>query len=102
MRGTDRAEVNLEHQAADLVEVVISIAAPKTKIRKSAQADLVIQPSCKNIALAPTGKSVVPLRASRAHKRGASRSSRTLGAGCDGRLDAQDEHVKADGEVVWF
>jgi hypothetical protein len=35
-------------------------------------------------------------------KRGASRSSRTLGAGCDGRLDAQDERVKADGEVVWF
>jgi hypothetical protein len=54
------------------------MVAPKTKIRKSIQVDLVIQLSLENIALAPTGKSVVLLRASRAHKRGVSRSSRAL------------------------
>ena len=44
--------------------------------------------------------------ASRTHKRGASRSSRTLGAGCDGRTSpsailARTNGVCADGEVVW-
>ncbi|SRR6266851_1089303 len=44
---------------------------------------------------------------SRAHKRGASRSSRTLGAGCDGRGSvrrakcARTNDAFADGEVVW-
>ena len=47
-------------------------------------------PSCQSVAvgsLAPSGKSVASIRASRARtKRGVSRSSRTLGAGCDGRF----------------
>jgi len=35
-------------------------------------------------------------------KRGVSRSSRTLGAGCDGRFGgALTNGAKADGEVVW-
>jgi hypothetical protein len=38
---------------------------------------------------------------SRTHKRGASRSSRVLGAGCDGRGMSRDERHDADGEVVW-
>ena len=42
-------------------------------------------PSSENIWLAPSGKSVAFLRAFRTHKRGASRSSRVSGAGCDGR-----------------
>jgi hypothetical protein len=41
------------------------------------------------------------IRASRACKRGASRSSRTLGAGCDGRGVLSDEQHIADGEIVW-
>src|SRR5580704_13291290 len=39
------------------------------------------------ISLAPSGKSVVLVCASRTHERGATRSSRVLGAGCDGRVD---------------
>ncbi|MGH6780343.1 MAG: hypothetical protein ACRECL_20385, partial [Bradyrhizobium sp.] len=36
-------------------------------------------------------------------KRGASRSSRTLGAGCDGREDvAETNNIDADGKAVWF
>jgi hypothetical protein len=39
---------------------------------------------------------------SRAHKRGVSRSSRTLGTGCDGRFgDVLTSGADADGEVVW-
>ena len=40
---------------------------------------------------------------SRLDKRGVSRSSRTLGAGCGGRFDCALTNVaEADGEVVWF
>jgi hypothetical protein len=39
--------------------------------------------------------------ASRTRKRGASRSSRTLSAGCDGRGVLSDEQHIADGEIVW-
>jgi len=42
-------------------------------------------PSRKNIPLSPSGKSKLEFVPSRAHKRGASRSSRTLGAGSGGR-----------------
>ena len=38
---------------------------------------------------------------SRLHRRGASRSSRTWEAGCDGRIVLRDEQHEADGEVVW-
>jgi hypothetical protein len=39
----------------------------------------------------------------RARKRGVSRSSRTLGAGCGGRSGgALTSGANADGEVVWF
>ena len=38
-------------------------------------------PSAKNISLSPSGKSTLHLLPSRAHKRGASRSSRTFGCG---------------------
>src|SRR5216684_1571881 len=48
--------------------------------------EIVSSPKIKNISLPPSGKSVALVPPSRAHKRGASRSSRTLGAGCDGRL----------------
>src|SRR5689334_5967847 len=57
--------------------------------------------------LAPSGKSVALICASRTHKRGVSRSSRTLGAGCGGRLGCSardrraDESILADGEIVW-
>jgi len=57
-----KSRLNSEHLAAD-PRVVILLDAPKTRIRKSTQVDLVIQPSRKKYALAPTGKSVVPLRA---------------------------------------
>jgi hypothetical protein len=48
-------------------------------------------PLRENNPLAASGKSVAFLRPSRTHKRGGSRSSRTLGAGCDGRVGARDE-----------
>jgi hypothetical protein len=41
----------------------------------------------KNIPLCPSGKSSLQTAPSRLDKRGASRSSRTLGAGCGGRVD---------------
>jgi hypothetical protein len=37
----------------------------------------------------------------RARKRGASRSSRVLGAGCGGRIASSDVRCGADGQVVW-
>jgi hypothetical protein len=37
----------------------------------------------------------------RSHKRDVSRSSRTLAAGCDGRVVLSDERLDADGEIVW-
>ncbi len=41
-------------------------------------------------------------RVSRLHKRGVSRSSRTLGAGCGGRFGcALTNAAEADGEIVW-
>jgi hypothetical protein len=60
------------------------------------------------IALTP--KSVAFFRLFRTHKRGASRSSRVLGAGCDGRDGRGERQAQslrkttetlADGEVVW-
>ena len=32
---------------------------------------------------------------------GRSRSSRTLGAGCDGRFGSPDERSEADGKIAW-
>src|SRR6476661_10910490 len=52
---------------------------------------MVSSPEIKNIPLPPLGKSALQLPPSRAHKRGASRSSRTLGTGCGGRGRAGDE-----------
>ena len=45
--------------------------------------------------ISPTGKSALALPPSRAHKRGASRSSRTLGAGCDGRGSVRRARMRA-------
>jgi hypothetical protein len=42
-------------------------------------------PFCKNISVHFSPKSLLHLLPSRTRKRGVSRSSRTLGAGCDGR-----------------
>jgi len=59
-------------------------------------------PRAKNISLFPKPKSVVMFAPSRSHKRGASRSSRTLEAGCGGRFgDARRAVLEADGETVW-
>src|SRR6266702_6145305 len=59
------------------------------------------------LGIASSGKSKRCSRPSRTHKRGGSRSSRTLGAGCDGRTSpgasfCATSGVCADGEVVWF
>jgi hypothetical protein len=48
-------------------------------------------PIFKNILLFSKAKSPAYLLPFRAHKRGVSRSSRTLGAECDGRETAIDE-----------
>jgi hypothetical protein len=48
-------------------------------------------PICKNILLHGEAKSPAYLGLSLAHKRGVSRSSRTLGGGSDGREAAFDE-----------
>src|SRR5271169_1139713 len=62
-------------------------------------------PSCQSAAfgvLDPNPKSAATSRASRPRKRGVSRSSRTLGAGCGGRFGgALTSGADADGEVVW-
>src|SRR5712672_1957702 len=52
-------------------------------------------PEIKNIPLSPSGKSALGLPPSRAHKRGASRSSRTLGAGCGGRGSVRRARMRA-------
>jgi hypothetical protein len=55
----------------------------------------VSSPESKNIPLLPSGKSALALPPSRAHKRGASRSSRTLGAGCGGRGSVRRARMRA-------
>src|SRR5437016_6234780 len=63
-------------------------------------------PKFKNILLFGNPKSALELAPSRARKRGVSRSSRTLGRGCDGRFGVRrdftpDEIATAYGQVVW-
>jgi hypothetical protein len=72
----------------------------------SLDSDSVICPSCQSVApiiLDCERKSAALLTLSRARKRGVSRSSRTLGAGNDGRelAHADERRRLADGEVVW-
>jgi hypothetical protein len=78
------------------------MAAPKARIHKSIQVDLGFQSSSENILIAPTGKAVVSLRASRPGKRGV-RVVTDVGLGMRWtRSGAQDECADlADGEVVW-
>jgi len=62
----------------------------------------VVQSPTKNIPLVPSGKSPALIPASCTRKRGVSRSSRTLGAGCGGRRRrCWRERRPADGEAVW-
>src|SRR5216683_3085560 len=62
----------------------------------------------KNISLRDLVETALLIPTSRSLKRGGSRSSRTLGTGCDGRGSvrrvkcARTSDVAADGEVVWF
>src|SRR5262249_18462829 len=58
-------------------------------------------PPAKNISLYQKPDSPAWSPPSRAHKRGASRSSRTLGAGCNGRAGSPDERSRADGKIAW-
>ncbi len=63
-------------------------------------------PAAKNIPISFFPKLVSPARVPRSIKRGVSRSSRTLNAGCGGRTSpsailARTNGVCADGEVVW-
>ena len=64
-------------------------------------------PFCKNILIFRRPKSLLYPLPSCSHKRGASRSSRTLGAGCDGRggimraMSVRTNDAEADGEDVW-
>ena len=63
-------------------------------------------PATKNIPISFFPKLVSPARVPRSIKRGVSRSSRTLNAGCGGRTSpsailARTNGVCADGEVVW-
>jgi hypothetical protein len=46
-----------------MLAIAIFVAAPKTQIRKSVQANPVIQHDCEKNALAPTGKSPLEARA---------------------------------------
>jgi hypothetical protein len=62
-------------------------------------------PARKKIPLRDDPKSNLHFSPSRSHKRGASRSSRTLEAGCDGRgsrrrICATNDAI-ADGEIAW-
>jgi hypothetical protein len=62
----------------------------------------VSSPATKNISLFRLVETAIERVLSRAHKRGVSRSSRALGAGCDGRFGcARRAPREADGEVVW-
>jgi hypothetical protein len=53
--------------------------------------DFLSSPFCKNISVHFKPKSPLHLWPSRSRKRGVSRSSRTLGAGCNGRGMSKDE-----------
>jgi hypothetical protein len=51
-------------------------------------------PNAKNIPLSPSGKSALPARAIPCpSRRGVSRSSRTLGAGCGGRFQCRRDQI---------
>jgi hypothetical protein len=70
--------------------------------------EIVSSPEIKNIPLLPPGKSALRLPPSCTHKRGASRSLRTLGAGCGGRgsvrraIASRTNDAEAYGQVVSF
>jgi len=67
-----------------------------------------VQSSLQKYFASPLTQIKLTTSISRSRKRGGSRSSRTLGAGCDGRGSvrrakcARTNDVAADGEVVWF
>src|ERR1700756_3418739 len=74
--------------------------AATLKVRESARAQSEIRKKIQNLWLISALAANFPFHfpeflliiiMSRAHKRGASRSSRVLGAGCDGRKSACDE-----------
>ena len=66
-----------------------------------------VQPLLQKYSASPLTQIKSKTLPSRSRKRGGSRSSRTLGAGCDGRgsvrrvNNARTNDVAADGEVVW-
>ncbi len=73
-------------------------ACAKTRIfQGQSTLSLVSSPTPKNISVVASGKSPLEARPFRARSRGASRSSRTLGAGCDGREAAERRTARLRG-----
>src|SRR5258708_5197050 len=76
--------------ASRTVRIRPKFPAPKIEFRQSPQADLGRPVLARKITALHSFDSAAFLVVSRARKRGASRSSRTLSAGCDGRGTSRD------------
>src|SRR5216683_2945020 len=93
--------------ARDFWRATFGFALPRVPESQGRYADFARRANLsRSAAIDLTPKSVASFRLSRFHKRGGSRSSRTLGMGCDGRTSpsamiARTNGGCADGEVVW-
>jgi hypothetical protein len=86
--AVSRSERNLSSlEVTDLTDAPKShFLEPSQRIYPTGKSAKILSiPFRKNISVFPKGKSGLELSLSRARKRGVSRSSRTLGAGCNGR-----------------
>ncbi len=114
MRATCWWEVNGYRCAPPILRIDCSKGVPAfAPLTHPARSARFVQPdqadatcpvlSAKINPLPRTPNQIQPSRRSVPVRRGVSRSSRTLGAGCDGRgnVDMTND-IAADGEVVWF
>jgi hypothetical protein len=80
----------------------VGVICPTGNLRMSTMRNLPVVPFCRRRGACDTPPIYFTFTPFRTRKRGASRSSRTLGAGCDGRCDINRRVMsQADGEVVW-
>jgi hypothetical protein len=71
-------------------------------IARRANQQIAVQPYQQKYSASLPGQIISSFRAIPSRKRGVSRSSRTLGAGCGGRGNVKRRMtLRADGEVVW-
>jgi hypothetical protein len=83
-----------------VIDAAVVIAGGVVVMIACGRSTLPVVPLCRRrCGLATSGKSAAHFRLSRPDQRGASRSSRVLGPGCDGRAVLQ--YVSAYGRTAW-